>query len=347
VYGGRLILRAIQFLVRSIGYGRTRLLLVGSGEQAEALEEGLLNRSDASVNFIKRIDLESPEAMTRAINKYSVDEVILAPKGASDNQLFEYVLTAQNNNVICHMIPNVFEIQSSNVLFQTIAGTPILTFRQTPLDGWGRIVKRIIDTLVAGIAIILLSPLILIIMLLIKITDPGPVLYGHKRLSRGGKKIKIYKFRSMMAKYSVGPGFNKKTEIEIFQELGRPDLVEEFKRDQKVKDDPRVTKIGKFLRKSSLDELPQLFNVLRGELSLVGPRPIVADELKRYGRWGSYLLSIKPGMTGLWQVSGRNDVSYEERVKIDTHYVQHWSLWQDVVILVKTALIVVGGKSGY
>jgi lipopolysaccharide/colanic/teichoic acid biosynthesis glycosyltransferase len=192
-----------------------------------------------------------------------------------------------------------------------------------------------------------LSPILLLIALIIKVTDPGPILYGHKRISRGGKKIKIYKFRTMMTKYCVGPGYNSKSEIEIFQELGRSDLIEEFKRDQKVKDDPRVTKIGKFLRKSSLDELPQLFNVLLGELSLVGPRPIVEDELKRYGRWASYLMSIKPGMTGLWQISGRNDVSYEERVKIDIHYVQNWSLWQDFVILIKTAVVVLVGKSGY
>lgn len=347
VYGGRLLLRMVQFFVRSAGYGRSRLLLVGSGVQAEQIESSLLERSDTGINFIKRINPETHEDMVKEIKKYHIDEVILAHKGLNDNQLFEYVRSAQDLNVVTHMIPNMFEIQASNVLFHTMAGTPILTFRQTPLDGWGRIVKRIIDTLVAVTSLIILSPFLLIISLIIKITDPGPVLYGHARISRSGKKIKVYKFRTMMTKYCVGPGFNPKSEIEIFKELGRDDLIEEFKRDQKVKDDPRITRMGKFLRKTSLDELPQLFNVLRGELSLVGPRPIVEDELKRYGRWGSYLLSIKPGMTGLWQVSGRNDVSYEERVKIDTHYVQHWSLWQDFVILIKTALIVIVGKSGY
>ena len=129
--------------------------------------------------------------------------------------------------------------------------------------------------------------------------------------------------------------------------MGREDLIEEFKRDQKVADDPRVGKFGRFLRRSSLDELPQFFNVLKGEMSLVGPRPVLPSELERYGEHGASFLSLKPGITGMWQVSGRNNVSYEDRIKLDVYYVENWSLWLDMVIIGKTALILISRKGAY
>ncbi len=348
VFGGRLLLRFIQFLMRSMGIGKKRVMILGQGRQAEALESFLLDSRDKSVVFVKRLDSATPDELRKELKRYKVDEIILSEPSLTDNQVLEYLSVAQDVGAVCHLVPNMFEVQASNVLFTTYAGTPLLTFRQTPLEGWGRIVKRLIDMLLSGVGLIVLSPVFLLISGIIKGTDPGPAIYSHYRISRGRKKIKIYKFRTMIQKYCTGPGYSPKSQIEIFHELGRDDLIEEFKRDQKVKDDPRISKVGKFLRKTSLDELPQLWNVFRGDLSLVGPRPIVDEELERYGRWGSYLLSIKPGLTGLWQVSGRNDVSYSERVQIDTHYVQNWSLWQDFIIVIKTFLMVLGGgRNGY
>ncbi len=347
VFGGRLILRFIQFLVRSAGIGKKRIMVVGQGKQADALELHFLQGRDLGSVLVKRLDLLAPEDAAKEFRRYRVDEVILADPNLSDNQVLEYLRVAQNSGASCHLVPNMFEVQASNVLFTTMAGMPLLTFRQTPLEGWGRIVKRLIDIVVAILGLLVASPLFLLIAILVKVTDPGPALYGHGRISRGGKKVKIYKFRTMLQKYCTGPGYSGKSPLDIFEEMGRSDLIEEFKRDQKVKDDPRVSKLGKFLRKSSLDELPQLWNVLRGDLSLVGPRPIVDEELQRYGRWGSYLLSIKPGLTGLWQVSGRNDVSYDERVRLDAHYVQNWSLWQDAIIVIKTFLTILKGRNGY
>jgi lipopolysaccharide/colanic/teichoic acid biosynthesis glycosyltransferase len=195
--------------------------------------------------------------------------------------------------------------------------------------------------------LIVLSPVFLTIAILIKLTDPGPVFYRHKRLSRIGKPIYVYKFRSMQQRFSTDMRFKGKSELEIFAELGRPDLIEEWERDQKVKLDPRVSKIGAFLRRTSLDELPQLINILRGDISLVGPRPIVEQELERYGTGRSALLSLKPGLTGLWQVSGRNDISYDERVKMDLYYIEHWSLWLDIKIIVRTIRIVFARQGAY
>jgi exopolysaccharide biosynthesis polyprenyl glycosylphosphotransferase len=347
IFVGRLLLRLIQTIGRSFGLGKRRVMILGKGQLAESLEADLLERRDPGVNFIKRVDSAEVTELVGDLKKYKIDDLILADNTLGDAQILEYFSTAQNNGVVCHLVPNLFEVQASNVLFSNFAGMPMLTFRQTPLDGWGRIVKRLIDIIASLAALVLLSPVFLLIAAIIKITDPGPVVYGHKRLGRGGRPFKMFKFRTMQQKYCAGPGFSGKSELEIFREMGRDDLIEEFKRDHKVKDDPRISTIGKILRKTSLDELPQFFNILKGDLSLVGPRPIVEAELPKYGRWGSYLLSIKPGATGLWQVSGRNDVSYEERVRLDAHYVQNWSLWQDFVIVIKTFLTVIIGKTGY
>lgn len=343
---GRVILRCIQFLLRSIGLDRTRLMILGQGKIAQTLEDELKEGREPGVQFILHSARIEPNELVKELRQNKINELIISDHTLSDNQVLEYIVAAQNAGVICHLVPNMFEVQASNVLFTTLAGSPLLTFRQTPLDGWGRIAKRILDIVLSCVGLVVLSPVFLIVALLIKLNDNGPVFYRHTRIQRGGKKFKVYKFRTMLTKFSTGQ-FRGKSELEIFQELGREDLVEEFKRDHKVKDDPRISRIGKFLRKSNLDELPQLINVLRGELSLVGPRPIVEAELEKYGRWSSYLLSIKPGMTGLWQVSGRNDITYEERVQLDTHYVQNWSLWRDLAIILKTFAVMLGGGNGY
>lgn len=159
--------------------------------------------------------------------------------------------------------------------------------------------------------------------------------------------MKVYKFRTMHRKYSTGINHTYKTPEEALASFGDPQLLVEFKQNQKLKNDPRVSGFGKFLRRTSLDELPQLYNVLRGQLSLVGPRPVVPEELARYGENAGRLLAIKPGMTGLWQVSGRNDISYSERVNLEIYYVENWSLMLDIIILLRTIKVVLRGKNGY
>ena len=181
-----------------------------------------------------------------------------------------------------------------------------------------------------------------VIAAVIAVADGRPVLFRQERIGRAGETFRILKFRTMGTAYSGRPA------LEVFRELGREDLVEEFKREQKVKDDPRVSPLGAFLRRTSLDELPQLWNVLCGELSLVGPRPIVRDELVKFGDFTGTILALQPGITGLWQTSGRNDISYEERVKLNIQYVESWSLRLDVLILMRTlALVLHGGGGAY
>lgn len=200
-----------------------------------------------------------------------------------------------------------------------------------------RILKRIFDIVGASIIIIILSPLLIYISLKVK-KDGGPAIYGHKRVGKRGVPFNCLKFRSMVT--------NSKEVLENLL-LNDPASKMEWDATFKLKNDPRVTKIGAFLRRTSLDELPQLFNVLKGEMSLVGPRPIIDEELERYNDEVEYYLLSKPGMTGLWQVSGRSDVDYETRVYLDTWYVKNWSMWNDLVILFKTVNVVLRRDGAY
>ncbi len=212
----------------------------------------------------------------------------------------------------------------------------------------GAFLKRMMDVVGAAFALLVLAPVFLAVAALIKISDPaGPVFYKQNRVGRAGRAIGVLKFRSMKWQYSTGPNRPYQTAVEAFQAMGRPDLCAEFELEQKVADDPRVSGLGLFLRKSSLDELPQLVNALRGELSLVGPRPIITPELERYGKQGATYLSVKPGITGLWQVSGRSETGYDERVRLDVQYVNNWKLALDLAILVKTVRTVLVREGAY
>lgn len=198
--------------------------------------------------------------------------------------------------------------------------------------------KRVLDISVAIIALIMLSPLFIVISLLVKLSDGGPVFYSHKRIGLTGSTFGCLKFRSMSVNAAARLNEVLKTD---------PAARDEWEKSRKLKVDPRITFIGNILRRSSIDELPQLINVLRGEMSLVGPRPITAEELPRYGEHISAYLSSRPGLTGHWQISGRSDVSYEHRVSLDLYYITNWSLWLDVTILVKTIPALLSQKGSY
>ena len=197
-------------------------------------------------------------------------------------------------------------------------------------------IKRIFDLVVSLVAVIVLSPILLVIALAIRLEDRGPILYRAQRVGRGGKPITVYKFRSM------------RMNADRLEDMLTPEELEEYKKNFKLEHDPRITKVGAFLRKTSLDELPQLFNILSGALSLVGPRPVLQEETELYGDKRNLLLSCKPGLTGLWQVSGRSNIEdFEEVVRMDCYYIDNWSLQLDAMILLKTVVVVfkkVGSK---
>jgi exopolysaccharide production protein ExoY len=196
-----------------------------------------------------------------------------------------------------------------------------------PRGGVGGTAKRSMDVILALVALLLLLPLMLIVAAVIRVTMGSPVVFAHRRVGRGGASFNCYKFRTMIADADA-----------VLQRhiAADPGAAEEWSATRKLRNDPRVTPLGRALRKSSLDELPQLFNVLRGEMSCVGPRPIVREELAHYGPHAAAYLSARPGLTGSWQVSGRSSLSYEARVALDHDYVSNWSLWRDVVIILRT-----------
>ena len=200
------------------------------------------------------------------------------------------------------------------------------------------IAKRIIDIFIILVFLPLLIPLFLILMFLTKITSKGPIFYGHKRVGKNGKEFKCWKFRSMCI------DADKKL-AEIL--ANNPEMQAEWEKERKFTNDPRVTKFGKFLRKTSLDELPQLINILVGQMSFVGPRPVTEPELEKYGPYKDYVLSVTPGLSGMWQTSGRSDTEYEERIALDTSYIQNWSIWLDIWILIKTVYVVLKGRGAY
>ena len=198
--------------------------------------------------------------------------------------------------------------------------------------------KRALDIGIIILFCPILLPVFLLLILLVACTSKGPVFYGHKRVGKNGKEFKCWKFRSMVINSQ-----------EMLEQILATDPVRtaEWEAERKFKDDPRVTKVGQFLRKTSLDELPQLVNVLIGEMSLVGPRPVTEPELEKYGKSRDYVLSVLPGLTGLWQVNGRSETSYEERTYFDTFYIQNWSIWMDLWILIKTVWVVLKRKGAY
>lgn len=198
--------------------------------------------------------------------------------------------------------------------------------------------KRFIDLFLLLISSPITIPVVLIVSLAIKISSPGPVFYGHKRTGRNGREFKCWKFRSMVI------DADKQLE-KILAE--NPQMRAEWEKDRKFTNDPRVTKIGKILRKTSIDEIPQFFNILTGEMSFIGPRPVTEPELKKYGNKAEFILSVQPGLSGMWQISGRSDTGYEERVTLDSYYIQNWSVWLDIWIIIKTVYVVLRGKGAY
>lgn len=272
-------------------------------------------------------------------NKSGTIHSIMQTELFADNARNDEILTyAQNNHIAYRFIPGNSELFVGNIdveLFQS--SIPMIAVHQTALIGWGRIAKRIFDLTLSLLAVVLLSPVYLVIALLLFIFDPGPVFFRQERVTRYNKTFRIFKFRTHKKKYS---GMSPE---EAFTAMGKPELIKKYRDNgDQIDHDPRVTVIGRFLRKTSLDELPQLFNVVKGDISLVGPRAIVPAEIER-AQAKNQIVSVKSGVTGFAQISGRRDISFDERRKLDLYYVQNWSFWLDVVILLKTIRVVFNG----
>lgn len=275
------------------------------------------------------------EEALKHIKRLRITTIIQTDLYDSEDRNHKILGAAQINHIQYNFIPGEPEFYTGKNTIDVFLGYPMITVSQTPLIGWGSILKRCFDFVASLILFIPLGLVMLLLAFLQKVLNPGPVFYMSKRLSRFSKPIQLFKFRTMGAKYG------KKDASLEFEEMGRPDLAEEYRLHHKVTNDPRVTKFGQFLRSTSLDELPQLFNVIRGDLSLVGPRPILPQEVNFNPSRTALLHSVKSGVTGLWQVSGRSELSFEERIELELYYAQNWSFWLDLRILFKTIGVVI------
>ena len=349
----RELLRFTRGLLFRYGRGTSRVMIIGNSEATRDIaqrlsqthQSGFLVVAIAGPKHLVPPDLDivqfsSVEEALRNIDSLRITTIIQTDLYDSSTRNQKILTAAQTRHIGYSFIPGEPEFYAGKNTVDVFLGYPMIGVSQTPLIGWGAIAKRVFDTFISAILIVILSPVFIILIILQLVLNPGPIFYVSRRLSRYSKPVGVIKFRSMKAKYG------KKDAVTEFHEMGREDLVAEYKRDFKVKNDPRITRFGHFLRNTSLDELPQLFNVLKGELSLVGPRPVPQNELdaKFTKAGGALLLSVKSGITGLWQVSGRSDLTTEQRVQIELYYVQNWSFWLDIKILFKTIGAVLRGS---
>lgn len=347
----REILRLIRSLLFRYGRGTKRVLLIGSTGATSDIARSLADTKRSGYEVVaiagpKRIlpgefHAHHYSRVEEALKNVEIDKItaIIQTDLYEDTRRNQKILsTAQENHIDYSFIPGEGEFYSGKNTVDVFLGYPMITVYQTPLVGWGAILKRVIDLL----AVIITAPVWLLVMLVFiilqKILNPGKVFFVSTRVGQYGKNFRVYKFRSMKEEYSGQDA------IAIFKRMGREDLANEYAEHRKVTRDPRITRFGDFLRATSLDELPQIINVLRGQMSIIGPRPILPDEKPFYRNRGSLLFSVKPGITGLWQVSGRSDLPFEGRVDLELYYAQNWTFWLDVRILFKTAGVVLRGK---
>jgi exopolysaccharide biosynthesis polyprenyl glycosylphosphotransferase len=267
--------------------------------------------------------------------KKNLEEIIVAPTALSREQLlYLFCLFNQNPDVNIRLSSGLFEIINTGLQIKEFASVPLIGANPIRITGFDAFLKTMIDYLLTSILVLLLWPFLILIGILIKLDSPGPIIHRRRVMGTNGSQFDAFKFRTM---YVNGD--------EILEQF--PDLKLKLDREHKLKDDPRATRIGKILRKYSLDELPQFFNVLLNQMSLVGPRMISPPEMNEYGKWGTNLLTVKPGISGIWQINGRSDVSYDERVNLDMYYIRNWTIWADIYILFATIPAILRKKGAY
>jgi len=347
----REILRFTRSLMFRFGKGTSRVLVIGNSDATRDIAESLAETHKSGYEIVA---IAGPKKVVPAglkVNHYaSIDTALKEIKDLHISTIIQTDLydsaernqrilgAAQINHISYNFIPGEAEFYAGKNTVDVFLGYPMISVSQTPLIGWGSIAKHIFDAIASLVLIIVLSPLFLLLVFLQILFNPGPIFYLSKRLSRFSEPISLIKFRSMSSKYG------KKDASLEFREMGREDLALEYEKNHKVENDPRITRFGKFLRVTSLDELPQLINVFKGDLSLVGPRPILPQEVKFSKASTALLHSVKSGVTGLWQVSGRSNLSFDERVELELFYAQNWSFWLDIKILFKTIGVVFGKR---
>ncbi|MEM7533312.1 MAG: sugar transferase [Chloroflexota bacterium] len=345
----RLVIHWTRAYLRQHGIGVERMLLVGAGDVGRMVMRNIVARPDLGYQLVGFVD-DNPEKASTDIGPFKalgpieniehvltetyVDSVIISLPWQSYNAIEHIVQFCEEHNIRAQVVPNLFQLTKNQMMVEDLNGIPLISTREMSIRGWNLIIKRISDLTLATIGLVIGFPMMLCAAIAVKLETPGPIFYQQTRIGKDGNPFGCFKFRSMVD--------GADTLVDDMQ-----DLNEATGPLFKMRDDPRRTKVGAFLRRWSIDELPQLFNVMRGEMSVIGPRPNLPKEVDAYADWHHKRLSVNPGMTGLWQVSGRSDLTFDEMVLLDIYYTEHWSPSLDFGILLRTLPAVLKGDGAY
>ena len=336
----RLLVRQIQRQLFRYGFAAHRIMVIGQGHLAKIITENIALQPELGYKVVGVLPPQ-PASLGEVINgvKNNIfDEILFIDAGSTPEMRQSFLEAAEEYHINFRYSPDLVMSPIGHPQIDFELGAPVIELPETTLVGWGKLIKRFFDIVLAGLAIILLAPAFLIITTLIWLETGWPIIYKSIRIGRG-REFKFYKFRSMKKEYCVGPEYGGAPAEEFETKL----IQKQNFRDgpvPKIKDDPRLTKVGRFLRRFSLDEMPQFWNVFIGDMSLVGPRPHLPKEVANYAKHHKKVLAIKPGLTGLAQVSGRSDLDFDEEVRLDRFYIEHWSSWLDIRILLKTCYVI-------
>lgn len=346
----RFVARRVVYAMRRRGLLSTRALIVGTDDEAHAIAHQIQDMPTHGARVLGFVadtntaDLKTEgglpilgtiDTLPQLVERLGIEELIVSTATLPRAHLISIFQNfANSERVELRLSSGLYELFTTGVTVKELGNVPLVSMNKVRLNEVETVLKTLIDKLAALALLVLLSPLFLVIAIAIKLNSPGPVFHRRHVLGRGGQEFDAFKFRTM---YVNG--------AEILAQ--HPELASELQANEKLKQDPRITSVGHFLRRFSLDEFPQLFNILVGQMSLVGPRMITPAEAAKYGKWKWNLLTVKPGLTGLWQVKGRSDVSYDERVRFDMYYIRNYSIWLDIQILFQTIPAVVSGKGAY
>jgi exopolysaccharide biosynthesis polyprenyl glycosylphosphotransferase len=335
--------------VRSRGYNYRNILVVGTGKRARKYAEMICSHTELGLRIFGYVDDDPTPAdqeilgsaiigtlkdVPTIIQKNVIDEVVIALPRRWLPSVVEVVQVCEETGIEVTIVADFFNIAIAKLHTTMFYDIPLLTFSSTPSQQLQLLFKNCLDRIGAAFLLLVTLPILVIASIAIKLTSRGPIFFKQVRLGLNGRKFNFYKFRSM----KVGSE-NEMGSLRDRNEMSGPVF--------KMQNDPRVTAVGKFLRRTSIDELPQLLNVLKGEMSLVGPRPPLPAETSEYDRWQRRRLSVKPGMTCLWQINGRNNVDFKDWMNLDLLYIDNWSLWLDIRILLKTLVAVIRGDGAY
>ncbi|PIS43048.1 MAG: hypothetical protein COT24_00340 [Candidatus Kerfeldbacteria bacterium CG08_land_8_20_14_0_20_40_16] len=331
----RFIIRSIQRHFLKKGIGIHRVFVVGKDATTGRIVNELNDNPGLGykiVGQLKEVNESEIQKLKESLKDSNIDEVIQADPNIQKELVLKIIDICNEYHITFKYVANLFETSVTNIAIAPLAGIPVIEMKKTPLDGWGKIFKRAFDIIFSVFILIILIPFIIIIAVIIKLDSAGPVFVKLERVGQKGRKFLFFKFRSM-----IEGAHAMKKDLIAYNERSDGPLF-------KMKNDPRITRFGKFLRKTSIDEIPQFFNVIKGDMSVVGPRPHEPEEVSRYQKDHKKLLTIKPGMTGMAQVSGRSDLNFEEEATLDVYYIENWSLLLDLQLIFRTPFALVSRR---